>query len=485
MSNLFMKKILTSLAILTASANFLSAQGNSDAVLQNTLDAKKLISEAADSFNSSIENLNAANRVLMENLNRSYSASNTLSSLQSDFSNKKQEFENIQKRFAIIEESYKQNGASLSLANENFKLLDNALPMGVKRIELAEKLYKKSKEYVSKNLGSNNSNKRYLDASWANFLAAKNNFQITQENIRSLGVSLNIAKPRMNGVQASLTLAKDFLGKIKSSLDPLEPALLLLETDVKKLSDTNEQANKNYTNMLINLGEYRMEYTKASFGVHKFIMNDLVKNEKYFDTVFEADPFYLASLSVANYANDEYSKTFAYNTSAVAGISESSNPFGDQEVKQTLRKANIARSEPASESAEFQLNKPSAAQSEKDAALQSIYEIENLTSEIIKANFILSEITSNAYQALSKIEESERMSENLLRETIFSFGKAQELLSNAEIFKNTLAVYSEQSKSAMLEFEKLYKSAEESGKTVLEKSKESLGKISEASAALK
>lgn len=469
--------------------------GDADPVIENTLEARRLVKDASAEYNIAVAMIVNSDAILRDNVNRAANVSRDFAGYDSECDAIVKRLDSAKDRMRLLKENYKQGTAALAFARDNLTFANNAFPMGDKRYELADSLYRTGSEAAAKNPGKNYEDKRYFESVWSSYSSAKARFLSAQKDAAKLVLALSIANPRMEGIEATLKLAEDFLEKTAKSAAENKSVANEMREKVQGLYDDSMKAYEELTAQMRKLADVRSGFTKASFALSAFIMNDLPKNEKYYDTIFKADPSFLNAVGTGGRSFESMSffgkSSPASDASAVESELAVGSSFGFDGMDSAPAPVQLkSRSAAAQANAARPLSSdlftiPSKPENIREEIFNACMQINNLAAEILQANALLSDIVAEAGTSLRAVETSENEANALLRSVIGFFTEAQANSSELQIFKNSMGVTISQSAVSSNEFKKLCENADKAIKACSENTLKIGEKLETAKAALK
>jgi uncharacterized protein Yka (UPF0111/DUF47 family) len=461
------------------------------------------MSEASSDYNKAVASILNSDAILRDNISRATNISRDFLSRQATYEAILKKLEYAKDKMRLLQENYKQGTVALGYAKDNLSFANEAFPVGDKRFEFADKLYKQGLEIVTKNPGKNYEDKRYFDGIWTSYVRAKAQFQAKQKEASKLVLTLSIANPRMEGIETTLKLAQDFLDKTSKSVDENKEITDEMREKVQNLYDESIKAYEDLTAQMQKLAEARSKFTKANFALSVFIMNELPKNEKYYETIFSADVQYLNALNggmlyPTTWGDTQSSVGGSYTRNAtmdqmatVGGAYEMAMPPSISLAAELSAGASLKSRSTVGQSIGSRgltsdvLNFPSKPENLREEVFNISLQLSNLAAEIAQANALLGDIVAESQASLSAVETSEADANTLLRSVMGFFTEAQSNYSELQIFKNSAAVTISQSKVSSNEFKKLCESADKDIKACSENTSKSSDKLTAAKAALK
>ena len=456
----------------------------SDAVIDNTAEARKLMSEAAKHYNKAVAAIQHSDGILRDNINRAANMSQEFVKHRDSYDTIVKKLEDANDKMRILREAYKQGASSIAFAKENLSFAGEKFPVGEKRFELADRLYKDGLEIVTKNPGRNYEDKIYFESVWNSYMRFKVQFNSRQKEASKLALTLSIANPRMEGIDATLKLAQDFLEKTSKTADENKGVSAEMRQSVASLYEESVKAYEVLTEELKKLAEMRSTFTKSNFALSSFIMNELPKHEKYGEIIFNADAHYLNAVqNVQTFAREQIKegKARVYNDTRGSLLEQTDGAW--QRPSVTAPSGTLSRAS-GTLSADT-MSAPESPKNVREELFNIALKITNLTAEIAQAHSLLSDIVFDAQASLGAVERCENDANALLRSALGFFTEAQTNASELQIFKNSLAVTMSQSKISSNEFKKLCENSDTSIKACSDNTLNGLKKLETAKTALK
>lgn len=490
------------LLMLTVASCIFAQESAKDPVIENTAAARKHIADASKEYNVAVRHILNSDTLLRDNINRANVIASRFAELESRLDGGVANLNDYKNNLRMLRENLKQGTIAIDYAKQTINFANESFPIGDKRFDFANELYKEGFALVAKNPGKNYEDKRYFDSVWNDYVNRKNSFVANQKQIAQVLLKLNIASPRMAGADTTLKIVEDFISKTEKNFEGDKKTLEDIKKSVEELYDASMKSYAELTSQMNSLGEARNKFTKENFTLSVFIMNELPKNEKYYKTIFTPDTLYLSA------ANNYYAARTIAEPSGLGGeqISYTQNVmlpklavFGTSaSLAKDERSRSLAKRKTVSQVAEFDspvsikgsmlgdtvnISKPENLREEISAIC---LQITNLSAEIAQTNALLSEILSESAGALNAVDASESGSASLLGMVTSTYSLSQTLNPEIQVFKSNFSVSTEQSKVASAEFAKLCgfidtaiknsaKSSEDSAKSLL-KAKDALVK---------
>lgn len=183
-----------------------------DALLDEIDSARSAAWAGLECYDNALANANSAVGVISGMSILSQSMQEKCDNLDAQFARQSADLKNIEYSLRVLKERFARDKGFMESAKSSLTAAARALPLGEKRVELADKISERAAALVSKNPGANYQDRNYFAALSGSYSNAKAAFKRAQNSISRLSVDVSIADPRMAGIANMSALAGDFLG---------------------------------------------------------------------------------------------------------------------------------------------------------------------------------------------------------------------------------------------------------------------------------
>lgn len=424
-----------------------------DALLDEIDSARSAAWAGLECYDNALANANSAVGVISGMSILSQSMQEKCDNLDAQFARQSADLKNIEYSLRVLKERFARDKGFMESAKSSLAAAARALPLGEKRVELADKISERAAALVSKNPGATYQDRNYFAALSGSYSNAKAAFKRAQNSISRLSVDVSIADPRMVGIANMSALAGDFLGNAQSASSKNGEALKALRGGAKKLSEQSVAGYAKLNALTKKLRESKIAFVGEYMELIRFMENEMPASPKYAEHIFKPNPNIRLKLlrDAAAAALWERADTFSKKTSAPLSRSlkakvPSENSFGVAARGEGARFDSALPQTPSNKTA-------------RDEILKLGEELSALTAELTEAADLLESVALEAQNAVYSIQFIEASAQAILKDSIAAATSAQVLSSDIAILKSELEVASAQANASNAQFEKLSEAA--------------------------
>ncbi|PWM30229.1 MAG: hypothetical protein DBX55_05050 [Verrucomicrobia bacterium] len=417
-----------------------------DALLDEIESARSAAWAGLECYDNALVNANSAVDVISAMSLLSQSMQERCDNLDAQFARQSADLKNIEYSLRVLKEKFARDKGFMESAKSGLDAAARALPLGERRMALADKISERAGALVSKNPGANYQDRNYFASLSTSYSNAKAAFKRAQNSISRLSVDVNIADPRMAGIANMSAMAGDFLDKAQSASSKNGEELEALRGGAKKLSEQSVAGYAKLNALTKRLRESKIAFVGEYMKLIRFMENEMPASPKYAEHIFKPNPNIRLRL---------------LRDAAEAALGERANVSGpiasslSRSVKAKNADGNFYRPAAAAERRDSAIPQAASNKTARDEILKLGEELSALTAELTEAADLLESVAREAQNAIYSIQFIETSAQAILKDSIAAATSAQVLSSDIAILKSELEVASAQANASNAQFEKL------------------------------